>query len=314
MGTPAFAARIVDIVSHWPHGELIALYTQPDRPAKRGHKTQASAVKEWALARSIPIFQPATLKGPDELERMRALAPDFLLVAAYGLLSPQAILDVPTFPPLNVHGSLLPKYRGAAPVQRSIMECYGDGATTGVSIMQMVAALDAGPVFLQKPILIENKTADELFVYMADVGGALLCETLDAFRRGVAHGTPQDESQASYAAKLEKSDGIVRWNEPFAAVHAQIRGVTSSPGAHTNLSIANATIPITLLPGAQGSACAPNPPGTILLDPQGLHIACRDTWYTLDQVKPQGKGFMTAKAFCNGYLRAVPHGVCGSAT
>ncbi|MCR5813759.1 MAG: methionyl-tRNA formyltransferase [Desulfovibrio sp.] len=304
MGTPPFAVRILEHLANWPHGEIVAVYTQPDRPAKRGKKLCPSAVKEAAIAHDFPVLQPFNFKDQANVQQLAALHPDFLVVAAYGQILPANVLAIPVFPPLNVHASLLPKYRGAAPVQRAIMENYGADAQTGVSIMQMVEALDAGPVFLQKAIAIGEKTSDELFEEIAELGGKALLEVLLAFLEGKAQSLPQDDSQASYAPKIDKSAGVVHWDATFDQVHAQIRAVTSVPGARTVLTIDQThSYDVFLLPGRRGSLCSGTACGSVRFDDEGLAIACSDYWYRVDKVKPQGKAFMSSKSFANGYLR-----------
>ena len=314
MGTPLFAAEILSKVATWERGKLVCVYTQPDRPARRGQKLLPSPVKEVAISLGVPCLQPKSLKSPEEITQLASFAPDFLLVAAYGQLLPKAVLDLARFPPLNVHGSLLPKYRGAAPVQRAIMDNYLPHCESGVSIMQMVEALDAGPVFAQERIAIEDKTADELLATMAVVGGEALLKVLEALHAGTARPVPQDESKVTYAAKLEKKDGLVRWNAPAACVHAQIRAVTSKPGAHTAFLFEGdeSPVPVQLLPGKPEEQPANQASGTLLVDKKGLCVACADCWYRLDMIKPHGKAFMNAKAFVNGYVRPQVKGVCGT--
>ncbi len=304
MGTPLFAVRILEQLALWPLGKIVAVYTQPDRPARRGKKLTASPVKEFAQAHGFLVLQPENFKDQSDVEQLSQLKPDFLVVAAYGQILPTKVLSLPVFPPLNVHASLLPKYRGAAPVQRAIMENYGPGAQTGISIMQMVEALDAGPVFLQKTLTIGEKTTDEMLEAMAESGGQALLEVLDAFHQGRALGINQDESAASYAPKIEKATGCVNWDASFDQVHAQIRAVTSVPGARTKLTVdENHVFDVFLLPGRRGASCQGILCGTARFDEEGLAIACKDYWYRVDQVKPQGKAFMSSKSFANGYLR-----------
>ncbi|MBR3664375.1 MAG: methionyl-tRNA formyltransferase [Desulfovibrio sp.] len=303
MGTPQFAVRILEQLAQWPQGKIVAVYTQPDRPAKRGKKLCASPVKEAACKLNISVKQPLNFKNESDLEELALLQPDFLVVAAYGQILPARVLALPHFPPLNVHASLLPRYRGAAPVQRAIMENYLPDAETGISIMQMVEALDAGPVFLQRRMVIGQKTSDELLQEMAEKGGQALLEVMTAFLEDRAVGQVQDESQASYAQKIDKADGFVNWDAPFDQVHAQIRAVTSVPGARTSITIQDHVFDIILLPGRRGSSLSLTPAGTARFDEDGLAIACRDFWYRVDMLKPQGKSFMTSKSFANGYLR-----------
>ena len=235
-------------------------------------------------------------------------------MAAYGLILPKAVLDLPRFPPLNVHGSLLPLYRGAAPVQRAILENYQEGAMSGVSIMQMVEALDAGPVYASVPIELLDKSSDEVLLEMAKLGGQALVKVLGDLISGLAKSSPQDDSKATYAAKLEKAEGFLDFDAPFACVHAKIRAFTSNPGAKLKLLFTgqDEELTLTVTKGFKAEAVEEGiKPGTVRLDAQGLAVACRDYWYRLLQVKPGGKGFMSSKALANGYLKSKNLGICG---
>ena len=301
MGTPAFAADVLQQLLQWEQGEICCCVTQPDRPAKRGRKLLASPVKELACAHNIVVLQPETLRNEAVQEELSQQQPDFMIVAAFGLLLPQKVLDIPKFPPLNVHASLLPRYRGAAPIERAIWE----GEThTGVSIMQLVQSLDAGPVYLQKSIRIGEHTADSLRKELADLGGAALIEVLEQMAAGKACATAQDESASTYAHKLEKKDGCIDWSQQAALVHAQIRAVTSKPGARLTFKMdASETVyALKILPGTVGDRI--NVPfGTVRVSGKGIEIACADFWYRLSSVQPEGKAMMDAKSFVNGYLR-----------
>ncbi|MBR4741789.1 MAG: methionyl-tRNA formyltransferase [Desulfovibrio sp.] len=307
MGTPAFAATILEQILVWPKGEVVGVYTQPDRPAKRGQKVLPSEVKLVAEKYSIPCFQPEKLKVQGVVEEFTALRADFLLVAAYGLLIPKTILDLPTYSPLNVHASLLPKYRGAAPVQRAILE---QEKYTGVSIMQVVEGLDCGGVYLQERVEVADKTSDELLNELSEKGGILLLKVLEGIVQKKIKPVPQDESLATYAKKLDKTDGQISFHCKAAALHAKIRAVTSWPQAKLNVFLNNQKDPINLilLPGTIEEACTVAA-GTIEHDKQGLRIATEDYWYRLTTIKPQGKAFMPVKAYLNG--RYLPQGICG---
>ena len=233
MGTPELAATVLRAVAGWPAGRIVAVYTQPDRPAGRGHKLTPSPVKVLAQSLGLPVEQPLNFKDEESCRKLAEYKPDFLLVAAYGLLLPVPVIETPRFPPLNVHTSLLPRYRGAAPIQRALMENWEEGAQTGVSIMEIVQALDAGPVYAQEALPLAGHTGGTLHDALAETGGRLLLSVLDQFAAGTAHAVPQDETQATYAAKLSKADGYVDWNAPAAAVDARIRAVTPWPGARS---------------------------------------------------------------------------------
>lgn len=313
MGTPPFAASILEKLATWPLGKIVGVYTQPDRKASRGHKTSISAVKAKAQDLGLKVFQPETLKNPAYVAELADLKPDFLLVAAYGLLLPESILNIPKFPTLNVHASLLPKYRGAAPIQRAILEEYQENAVTGVSIMQIIKALDAGPVYAQASLPIGEHTQDSLLEALAPIGADLLLSVLDKLLKGEIEPKPQDDNLATYAAKIEKADGFINFAAKALKVHAQIRAVTSKPGAQVNLKLDKLakSLEVKLLPGKISQEECQTSPGLVRLDKDGLAISCQDYWYQLSFVKPQGRSFMPSKAFINGYLQNVPLGLCG---
>ncbi len=311
MGTPDFAAAVLRRVADWPGGQAIAAYCQPDRPAGRGR------------ALGIPVFQPLNFREDVARRELAALCPDVLVVAAYGLILPQSVLDIPRLGPFNVHASLLPRLRGAAPIQRAIMQ--GD-SVTGITIMRMEAGLDAGPMLAQRALGIGlDDTADSLSRELADLGGRLMVEELERLAAGQpSPAIPQDAARATYAAKLSKADGRIRWNAPAHVVHAHLRGVTPWPGGQTTfLAPGRAPLPVLVSPG-EADAIPPagaNPagspdarydarpgerpePGTILGLAEGrLVVACSDASYRIATLKPAGGRPMDAAAFWNGYCR-----------
>lgn len=316
MGTPELAATVLRAVAGWPGGRLAAVYTQPDRPAGRGHKLMPSPVKVLASSLGLPVEQPLNFKDEEECRKLAAYKPDFLLVAAYGLLLPRAVIETPRFPPLNVHTSLLPLYRGAAPIQRALMENWEEDARTGVSIMEIVQALDAGPVYAQESLPLAGHTGGTLHDALAEMGGRLLLSVLDQFAAGTARATPQDESRATYAAKLSKADGYVDWNAPAAAVDARVRAVTPWPGARSAFHFDGREAQILQLGPGKILRDVPMPrvlPGSVFWDGADLRVACADAWYALGTVRPQGKKDMEARAFVNGFLRLQDKGLCGRA-
>lgn len=315
MGTPDFAACILKELAQWPCGEILAAYTQPDRPAGRGHKLTPSPVKRLARELGFPVLQPQSLKCREAQEELAAFAPDLLVVAAYGLILPDAVLAVPRLAPINVHASLLPRYRGAAPIQRAIMENWGDDAQTGVSIMRIGSRLDAGPVYDEAAMPIGEHTAGSLHDALADLGSQVLLSVLGKIVSGTAQAKEQDESLADYAAKIGKKDGDILWDRPAAAVHAQIRAVTPWPGARARFAFQCREEPVALLlsPGSVGERLSGEAPGVLRRGPDGLSVACADCWYKLAFVRPQGRKDMAAMDFVNGFLRGLPEGLCGSA-
>jgi methionyl-tRNA formyltransferase len=225
-GTPEFATPALKALHEAGHQVALVL-TQPDRPAGRGLKTVASPVKRLAAELGLAVQQPPTLKDERILETLRQLAPDVMIVAAYGLILPPAVLAVPARGCVNIHASLLPRWRGAAPIQRAILA--GD-TRTGVSIMQMDAGLDTGAVLLQEAIAIEpHDTAQTLHDRLASLGARLIVETLAARRTP----EPQDDSKATYAQKLDKNEARLDWTEPAESIDRKVRAFNPAPGAWT---------------------------------------------------------------------------------
>ena len=271
MGTPDFSAAILDQALAWPGGEVVAVYTQPDRPAGRGKQMHASPVKHLALEHGIAVHQPLNFKNPADIAALTALKPDFLLVAAYGLILPQAVLDIPRLAPVNVHASLLPKYRGAAPIQRAVMN--GD-TETGIAIMRMEAGLDTGPVYAMRALPIgPDDTAGSVHDALACLGGELLLEILPGIARGELVPRPQDSAAATYASKLSKEDGRIDFHKTVREVHNQVRGVSPWPGAwcqfHREHDTGESIVRVRICPGQPApaeynTAHAAALPGTVL--------------------------------------------------
>jgi methionyl-tRNA formyltransferase len=230
-GTPEFAAEVLAGLLDAPY-DICAVYTQPDRPAGRGRKLKASAVKELALQHHLEVRQPVTLKDPGEQQILRDYHADLMIVVAYGLLLPQAVLQAPRLGCLNVHASLLPRWRGAAPIQRAIQA--GD-ANTGVTIMQMDEGLDTGAMLykLQTSISIED-TAQSLHDRLARLGRQALLETLQDIAKGTVQAQAQDAAQATYARKIDKAEAMIHWDQPAPQIHRQIRAFNPWPVAYTN--------------------------------------------------------------------------------
>ncbi len=303
MGTPAFAAAILDALLRWEGGDVAAVFTQPDRPAGRGRKLKPSQVKQLALARRLPVLQPERLKSPEEQALLSELAPDLVVVAAYGLILPQAVLDIPPMGCINVHASLLPKFRGAAPIQRAIMA--GD-TSTGITIMQMDAGLDTGDMLSQRALGIGlEDTAATLHDQMADLGGRLLLETLDRLVKGEARPIAQQEEKSCYAPKLRKEEGEIDFSKSALEVHNVIRAMHPWPGAFCNWKQPEGeTLRLGLAPGRIGEETPENVvPGTFIgLREGNLAVACVDRMYLLPTLTPENKKHMDAVSFYNGYL------------
>lgn len=225
-GTPDFAALHLQALINSEH-DVIAVYSQPDRPAGRGKKLQASAVKQLAVQNAIPVYQPASLKNIDAQQELAALGADLMIVVAYGLLLPKLVLETPKYGCLNVHGSLLPKWRGAAPIQRSI---WAGDKETGVTIMQMDEGLDTGPMLLKKTLAITPEdTSNSLYQKLAEIGPKALLATLDQL--SVLKPEIQDDSQASYAKKLSKDEAKIDWQLSAKQLERNIRAFNPWPMA-----------------------------------------------------------------------------------
>ncbi len=318
MGTPDFAAVVLERVLEAGVCDVVGVYTQPDRPCGRGRKCAPSAVKKLALEHGLPVFQPVNFKSREAIDELRALKPDILLVAAYGLILPQAVLDAARLMPMNVHASLLPKYRGAAPIQRAIM----DGEImTGITIMRMEAALDSGPILLQKALVIGRfETAGILHDQLADMGGRMLAEAVERLPLGKLPVIPQDNDKATYAQKIDKKDAEIRWDRPAEEVHNQIRAMSPKPGAYFHWRPAPEKEPLRIQvaagkPGEPLGASDSVKPGDILgLNGCDLAVACADKTYLIQKLRPAGKRVQTAEAFACGYLNKCDDdamAVCG---
>lgn len=231
-GTPDFAVPALSALHEAGH-EIVAVYTQPDRPAGRGREMQAGPVKRRALELNLPVEQPPTLKTPEAQDRLRSIAPDLMVVVAYGLILPQAVLDIPKLGCLNIHGSLLPRWRGAAPIQRAVLA--GD-AETGISIMLMDAGLDTGPELLRKAVKIgARETGGELHDRLAPLGAAAIVEAVAGWSGGQLRPRPQPEAGVTYAAKIRKDEARIDWRQPADAIDRQVRAFNPWPVAETRL-------------------------------------------------------------------------------
>ena len=256
-GTPEFAVRALQALLNSRH-RLIAVYTQPDRPAGRGRKLTAGPVKQLAQQHGVPVHQPLSLKEPEAQQALAALHPDVMIVAAYGLLLPQTVLDIPRLGCLNIHASLLPRWRGAAPIQRAILA--GD-SETGVTIMQMEAGLDTGPMLYKVATPIAgDDTAQTLHDRLADLGAEAVVEALQRLQQGTLSGAPQDDAQAKYARKLDKTEAAIDWARPAAELVRQICAFNPWPVAQAKLGEQTLRIWEAANLGETGA----EPPGTVV--------------------------------------------------
>jgi methionyl-tRNA formyltransferase len=294
-GTPAFAAQALSAVAG--AGFTIPLVlTQPDRPFGRGLAPRASAVKSLAQARALPLAQPSTLRSDDACAFIRDAALDVLVVAAYGLILPQAVLDLPKFGCLNIHASLLPRWRGAAPIARAIEA--GD-VTTGLTIMRMDAGLDTGPIVAQRAIPLDpRETAGSLHDKLAALGGIMIVEALDTLARtGQLAATPQPAAGATYAAKVMNVDTFVDWRRDAAALDRQIRALAPQPGAAATWH--GEPVKIRRALAVEGHREAE--PGTIVgVTAAGVDVACGTGILRVTEVQPAGGRAIPAHAFAVG--------------
>jgi methionyl-tRNA formyltransferase len=291
-GTPDFAAKALHALIRSPH-EIVAVYTQPDRPAGRGRKLTPSPVKQLALQHQLTVLQPASLKTAEATEQLRALDADVMVVAAYGLLLPPKVLEMPRYGCLNIHASLLPRWRGAAPIQRAILA--GD-KETGITIMQMDQGLDTGAMLLKLTCPITRQdTAASLHDRLASLGAEAIITALDQLPTLTP--TPQDDRETTYAAKLTKQEAIIDWHLPAEDLDRLIRAFNPWPVAQT--SVNGQTLRIW---SAQPLADKANvPPGTVIgRDKQGIDIACGEGVLHLTRLQPAGSKPMDVAAFLNG--------------
>ena len=294
LGTPAFAVPSLDALWRLQQGgaiSVVGVVTQPDRPGNRGRVT-SPAVKDRATALGVPVLQPAKL-GREAVDEITSLRPDVLVWAAYGNLIPRALIDAARKRAVNVHASLLPRWRGAAPVARAILE--GD-RETGVTLMEGTSELDAGPILLQERTPIDpSETAGELTARLAEIGARLLERELPRYLNGEVRGRPQDPQRVTIAAKLATPDGLIDWTRPADEIARRVRGVSPDPGAHTTLN--GQPLVITRATIAGGS---PSPNGTVRIRDGVPHVAGGAGWVRLDEVRPAGKRTMSGADWARG--------------
>ena len=280
-GTPEFGIPCLDAIMSSKHN-LQAVYTQPDRPAGRGRKLQASAVKEWATAKNIPVFQPVNFKIQENIDELAALKPDLMVVIAYGLILPQKVLSIPNFGCINVHASLLPRWRGASPIQHAIL--YGD-KETGVTIMQMDKGMDTGAMLKEISCPINNDTSSSLNLRLSEIAASPLLETIDNIANSNIISTPQDENLATYAPKISKIDAKINWNKPAIEIDCQIRAFNPWPITYTEVDDTVIRIyKATIIPEEHNKK-----PGTILsLDKKGILVATGKDALLIEQIQFPG--------------------------
>lgn len=299
MGTPEFALPTLEGLFDFGL-DLVGVFTQPDRPSGRGRKLTPPPVKVLAQERDIPVYQPQKLRDAEVVQGLRALAPDLIVVVAYGQILPQSVLDIPRYGCINVHASLLPAYRGAAPINRAII----DGETeTGVTTMLMDAGLDTGDMLVKQAIAIGPfETAGELHDRLARVGRQAMEETLHRLCAGTLEPEKQDDAHSCYAPMLKKEDGRVDWTRSATQIHNLARGLDPWPGAWTTLDGEILKIAAT----APESGGADTPGRVLSAGPEGVRIACGTGVLRIESLQLPGKKRLSAADFLRG--RGLPAG------
>ena len=290
MGTPDFAVPALEKLA--AVHEVAAVFTQPDKPVGRKQILTPPDVKVCAERLGIPVCQPASMKTPEAFELLKSFAPEVIVVAAYGQILPKAVLDLPAYGCVNIHGSLLPKYRGAAPIQQAVLN--GD-AVTGVTTMLMDVGLDTGDILLTKETPIgENETSAELFDRLSLLGGELILETLDALAQGSVTPKKQDEALATHTSKIDKSLCPIDFTATAQAVHNLIRGLYSWPVATAQIGGKRVKIHKARIAKGSGSA-------GVILSVKPFVIACGEGAVEILELQPEGKKKMSAEAFAAGH-------------
>ncbi len=292
LGTPSFAVPVLETVTKTHNVTLVV--TQPDRPKGRGRELAASPVKLAATRLGLPVYQPERIRRPEAQARLASLKPEIMVVVGYGQIIPQSVIDIAPRGIVNVHASLLPKYRGAAPIQWAVV----NGETrTGVTTMQINAGLDTGDILLLRETDIgPEETAVELSDRLATMGAGLLMETLDGLARGTIESQKQDDAKASVAPILKKEDGAIRWTEPATAIHNRVRGLLPWPGTYTHFRGQLLHVWRARIIGHHTALS----PGCVTAGP-GFRAACGDgAVLELTEVQLEGRKRMGGDAFANG--------------
>lgn len=291
-GTPDFAARHLQALIQSEH-QIVGVYSQPDRPAGRGKKLKASEVKELALEHNLPVFQPQSLKNDEALAELTSLNADIMIVVAYGLILPKAILEAPRLGCLNVHGSILPRWRGAAPIQRAI---WAGDKQTGVTIMQMDEGLDTGDMLhISRCPISTTETSASLYTKLAELGPDALIETINKLANGEITPEPQNDELANYAKKLSKEEADIDWSMSALQIERNIRSFNPWPICFTQMGGQTVKIHQAQVLLQSGD------PGQILSsDKNGVVVACGEHALCITQLQPQGKKPMAINDFLNG--------------
>jgi methionyl-tRNA formyltransferase len=292
MGTPEFALSTLEGLIE-SGLNMVGVYTQPDRPKGRGKKLAAPPVKEMALQHGIPVFQPKRLRNEEAVAELKELAPDLIVVVAYGQILSQDVLDLPKYGCINVHASLLPRHRGAAPINKAIID--GD-PTTGVTTMMMDIGLDTGDMLVKRSLPIApQETAGQLHDRLAPLGREAMDETITRLCAGTLVREKQDDSLSTYASMMKKEDGCIDWNQPAQTIHNLIRGLDPWPAAYTTLDGETLKVADTRVCDGNGEA------GTVLqADSDGVVVACGEGALTINALQLPGKKRLCAADFLRG--------------
>ncbi len=298
-GTPEFAAEHLKVLLGSRH-QVIAVYSQPDRPAGRGKKLTASPVKAVALEHNIPVYQPLNFKTPEAVSELENLQADLMVVVAYGLILPKSVLNAPRLGCINVHASILPRWRGAAPIQRAIEA--GD-KETGVTIMQMDVGLDTGDMLIKAfcPISPED-TGGSLHDKLISIGTPALLQALEQIATGTAVAEKQDDSQSNYAPKLSKEEAALNWQLSARELARKVRAFNPFPVAHTKIAGSGDDQRIRVGAASAIDTTAPATPGTILeVSERGLFVACKEGQLMLESIQLPGKKAMSLNEILRGH-------------
>ncbi len=291
MGTPEFAVPSLDRLLKDGH-TVAGVFTQPDKPKGRGHKLAPPPVKELAMQHGLPVYQPEKMRDGQALAILRELAPELIVVVAYGKILPKDILELPKYGCINLHGSLLPKYRGAAPIQWSVLN--GD-PVGGVTTMYMAEGLDSGDMILSRSTPIGgDETSGELYGRLAEIGAQLLSETVMLIAEGKAPRIPQDDAAATHAPMLQKDQALIDWTKPAGQLHNLIRGMHPWPVAHTLLE--GKPLKVHKAAVAEGSG-----PAGCVLDEKRMIVACGQGALELVEIQAEGSRRMTAADYLRGH-------------
>ena len=294
-GTPGFAAASLQALLDHPAVDIVAVYTQPDKPAGRGQQLRESAVKQLAVAHGLRVEQPRTLRDPASISILADYRSDLLVVAAYGQILPLAVLEAPRLGAINVHASLLPRWRGAAPIQRAIMA--GD-EETGITIMRVVEKLDAGPMLLARRCEIgPDDTAGTLHDRLAVMGGEALTAAIDQILADTVVETPQVEEEVTYASKIDRRDRALDWTESATTLARRVRALSPSPLACATLH----GIEVNIVRAQVCEPATPLAPGRLELGSATLRVGTADKALDLLEIQPAGKRPMGVREFLNGY-------------